>query len=216
MPQDLKRALIVVDVQNDYDRNGALEIQHPPFAKTLPNVGRAMDAAREAGIPVVVIRMDLPDTAPVFARGTPGADLHPEVARRPADVVLEKRLPSAFTGTGLDDWLRARGIETITIVGYMTHNCDLSTAVHAMHMGYGVELLSDATGSVPYANSAGQATAEEIHRVMLVVMQARFAAICTTDEWIAHLKAGTAPALGNIVDSFNAARAEPAQQRQRA
>src|SRR5690606_30720123 len=128
--------------------------------------------------------------------------------------VWKSACPSAFTGTGLEDWLRARGIETITIVGYMTHNCDLSTVIHAMHMGYGVELLSDVTGSVPYANSAGQATAEEIHRVSLVAMQARFAAICTTDEWIAHLSAGTAPAQGNIVDSFNRARGEPAGQRQ--
>ena len=216
MPAITKRALIVVDVQNDYDRGGALEIQYPPFAQTIPNVGRAMDAAREAGIPVVVIRMDLPEAAPVFAKGTPGADLHPEVARRPADVTLSKSLPSAFTGTGLEDWLRARDIGAITIVGYMTHNCDLSTAIHAMHMGFAVELLSDATGSVPYANSAGQATAEEIHRVMLVVMQARFAAICTTDSWIAHLRAGTAPALGDIVGSFNAAQLGPAEARRQA
>ena len=97
-----------------------------------------MDAAREAGVPVIVIRMDLPETAPVFAKGTPGADLHPEVARRPADVVLEKRLPSAFTGTGLEDWLRARDIETITIVGYMTHNCDLSTVIQATRRETGV------------------------------------------------------------------------------
>ncbi len=201
-----KRALVVVDVQNDYDRGGALEIAHPPFGETVQNIGRAMDAARTAGIPVVVIRMDLPESAPVFAKGTHGADLHPEVARRPSDAVMSKRLPSAFTGTDLETWLRARGVDTLSVIGYMTHNCDMSTVVHAMHMGFSVEILSDATGSVPYMNSAGSATAEEIHRVMLVVMQARFAAVCTTSEWIAHVQANGRPPIGNIVASFNAAR----------
>ncbi|WP_196257871.1 cysteine hydrolase family protein [Pelagibacterium limicola] len=207
MTQTPKRALIVVDVQNDYDAGGALAIQHPPFNETLPNVAAAMDAAHGAGLPVIVIRMDLPEAAPVFAKGTQGADLHPEIARRHADVVMDKRLPSAFTGTGLEEWLRERSIDTVSIVGYMTQNCDFSTAVHALHMGFTVEVLSDATGTVPYANSAGFATAEEIHRVVLVVMQARFAAVCTTAEWIGHLAGGTRPEAGDIIASFNAARA---------
>lgn len=201
-----KRALVVVDVQNDYDRGGVLEIAYPPFGETVLNVGRAMDAARTAGIPVAVIRMDLPESAPVFAKGTHGAELHPEVARRPRDIVMNKRLPSSFAGTDLEAWLRGRGIDTVTVIGYMTHNCDMSTVVHAMHMGFSVEILSDATGSLPYVNTAGSATAEEIHRVMLVAMQARFAAVCTTTEWIGHVLAGSRPATGNIVSSFNAAQ----------
>lgn len=205
-----KRALVVVDVQNDYDRGGGLEIAHPPFEITIKNVGKAMDAAQAAGIPVVVIRMDLPETAPVFAKGTHGADLHLEVGRRPCDVVMSKRLPSAFTGTDLESWLREHEIDTLTVVGYMTHNCDMSTVVHAMHMGFTVELLSDATGSVPYLNSAGIATAEEIHRVMLVVMQARFASVCTTSDWVAHTVDGSRPQPGNIVASFDAARSKEA------
>jgi hypothetical protein len=50
-----RRALIVVDVQNDYDQGGALEIAYPPFSQTLENIGLAMDAAREQGVKVVVI-----------------------------------------------------------------------------------------------------------------------------------------------------------------
>lgn len=210
MPPKPTRALIVIDVQNDYDRGGALEIQHPPFAETIVNIGRAMDAARNAGIPIAVIRMDLPENAPVFARDTPGADLHPQVASRSCDLVLGKSLPSSFTGTALEAWLRDRHVDTITIVGYMTHNCDLSTVIHAVHMGFSVEILSDATGSLAYANRAGQASAEEIHRVMLVVMQARFAAVCTTDEWITHASTGSRPAMGNIISSFRDARPKTA------
>jgi nicotinamidase-related amidase len=187
-----RRALIVIDVQNDYD-GGNLAITHPPFHETLPNVARAMDEATAAGVKVVVIKMLAGQTSNVFRPGTHGAEIHPEIARRPRDKYLEKTLPSAFTGTDLEYWLRVNGIETITVAGYMTHNCDLSTVIHAMHMGFGVEFLSDATGSLDYANSAGAATAEEIHRVMSVVFQSRFAAVLTTDDWAAHLTAGTAP-----------------------
>ena len=191
-----RRALIVIDVQNDYD-GGNLAITYPPFAQTLPNVARAMDEATARGVKVVVIRMLAPPTSNVFRPGTPGADLHPEIARRPRDKYLEKTLPSAFTGTDLEYWLRVNGVETVTIAGYMTHNCDLSTVVHALHMGFAVEFLSDATGSLDYRNSAGAATAEEIHRVMSVVFQSRFGAVVTTEQWVGHLAAGTVPERDN-------------------
>lgn len=65
----------------------------------------------------------------------------------------------------------------------MTHNCILSTIVHALHLDFAVEFLSDAGGSVSYANSAGYASAEDIHRVLCVVLQSRFAAVLQTAEW---------------------------------
>ncbi|RUV70277.1 MAG: cysteine hydrolase [Mesorhizobium sp.] len=187
-----RRALIVVDIQNDYD-GGNLAIQYPPFRDSVVNAARAMDAAAEAGVKVVVIKQLAPETSPIFAKGSHGAELHPEISRRSRDHYVEKTLPSAFTGTDLEDWLRANAIDTITVVGYMTHNCDLSTVIHAVHMGFAVEFLSDATGSVPYANSAGYASAEDIHRVVTIILQSRFAAVLRTAEWIDCLKTGTLP-----------------------
>lgn len=64
--------------------------------------------------------------------------------------------------------------------------------------------LSDATGAVSYDNTAGHATAEEIHRVAKVVLRARFATVLSTDEWIGHLAANTAPARDNIYASHQA------------
>jgi nicotinamidase-related amidase len=200
-----KRALIVIDVQNDYI-GGNLPIEYPPVELSLANIGRAMDGAKSAGIPVVVVQNILPEGAPFMARGTPGAELHPVVASRGYDHFIEKGMPSAFTATGLEGWLRGRGIDTLAIAGYMTHNCDLSTALQGMHLGFGVELLSDATGSLPYANRAGSATAEEIHRVMTVVVQARFAAVLTTDEWLAAIAGGTPPERDTIFASNRRAR----------
>ena len=194
------RALIVIDVQNDYD-GGNLAIAFPAIADSIVRIGQAMDAAAVHGVKVVVVKMMLPDTSPVFANGSFGADLHPVVKARPRDHYIEKTMPSAFTGTDLETWLRANAIDTVTIAGYMTHNCDLSTVIHAVHMGFSVEFLSDATGAVAYANAAGRASAEEIHRVMTVVMQSRFAAVLSTKVWTECLTTGKLPPHDNVYAS---------------
>ena len=169
-----------------------------------------MDAAAEAGIKIVVVKQMAPETSPIFAKGSHGGELHPEIARRKRDHYVEKVLPSAFTGTDLEAWLRANDVDTIVVVGYMTHNCDLSTIIHAVHMGFAVEFLSDATGSVPYANSAGFASAEEIHRVVTIILQSRFAAVLGTAEWIDCLRTGALPERDTIHASNQRALARAA------
>ncbi len=59
-----------------------------------------------------------------------------------------------------------------------------ATVIEAQERGFEAEFITDATGSLPYANEAGKATAEEIHRIFSVVMQSSFAATITTNEWI--------------------------------
>lgn len=185
----IRRALLVIDVQNEYF-TGNLRIEYPDVRVSLPNILRAMDAAQAAGIPVVVLQHIQAEDAAVFARGSETAALHPEVAARPHDLRVEKRLASALAGTGLGDWLRARDIDTLSVVGYMTHNCDDSTVRQAYHEGWTVELLADATGALSYANAAGRASAEEIHRVFTVVQHTGFAAVLDTETWCARVASG--------------------------
>lgn len=201
-----KRALVVIDVQDDYFADG-LPIEYPPVERTLPNIGRAMDAARAAGVPVVVVQNTAPAGTPVFDKALPGWQLNPLVAGRPRDHYIEKNLPSVFTGTDLQDWLQAHAIDTLSVVGYMTHNCDASTVYEAAHRGYHVEFLHDASGALSYENSAGFASAEEIHRVFSVVFQSRFAAVASTDEWIAAVNAGRSLPIDNPYASNQLARA---------
>jgi nicotinamidase-related amidase len=207
MSTNPRRALVVIDVQNEYV-TGDLPIEYPPVDTSLANIGRAIDAARAAGVPVVVVQNFAPAGAPIFARGSVGAELHQVVASRERDHYVEKALPSAFAGTDLAQWLAARDVDTVAVVGYMTHNCDASTVFEATHAGLQVEFLHDATGSVPYANDAGFASAEDIHRVFSVVMQSRFAAVATTDAWLAAVKAGTSLPRDNIYASNQRARAK--------
>ncbi|MFE0100943.1 cysteine hydrolase family protein [Streptomyces sp. NPDC059009] len=184
----MKRALLVIDVQNEYV-TGGMPITFPAPSLSLANVAAAMDAAIQEGVPVVVVQHAAPAGAPVFGKGSQGHALHDVVASRPRDHLVEKTLPSSFVGTDLAGWLEHRGIDTLSIVGYMTQTCDEQTARDAVHRGYRVEMLSDATGTVGLSNRTGTLSAQEIHHAVLVVMQSFFASVATTAEWIGAVRA---------------------------
>jgi len=200
-----RRALLVIDVQNEYI-TGQLPIKFPPVSTSLPNITLAMDSARVAGIPVVTVQHDAPAGSPVFAVGSPAWQLHPEVAARHADHHIHKQASSAFAGTGLAQWLKDKQIDTLTIAGYMTHNCDAATIYHAAHDGLTVEFLADATGSLPYENAAGTANAEEIHRVYSTVFHSNFAAVTSTANWVMAVQERQVIERDNIYASNQRAR----------
>jgi nicotinamidase-related amidase len=195
-----RRALLVIDVQNEYF-SGQLPIEYPPVTTSLPNIVLAMDTAAAHGVPVIVVQHEAPAAAPVFAAGSHGWQLHADVAARTAAHHIVKHAASAFVGTDLADWLTAHAIDTITIVGYMTHNCDAATIYQAAHAGWNVEFLTDASGALPYENAAGKASAEEIHRVYSTVFHTGFAAVAGTADWVAAVADGTALERDNIVTS---------------
>ncbi|HUV57207.1 MAG TPA: isochorismatase family protein [Acidimicrobiales bacterium] len=199
------RALVVIDVQNEYV-SGNLPIAYPELSESLKNIGLAMDTASALGVPVVVVQQVAPETSPIFAKGSRGYALHEVVTSRGYDHHVEKTLPSAFVGTDLAPWLEARSIDTIVIVGYMTQNCDESTARDALHRGLAVEFLSDATGTLAMANQQGSLGAEELHRAVLLVLQSRFAAVSTTREWVDAVHNGTDLERSNVFASTAVAR----------
>lgn len=180
----MKRALLVIDVQNEYF-TGALPITHP--AGHLNNILQVMDKAQGL-MPIVVVQHHFPDPKmPFFQKNTERWELHPEVKARPHDLLIEKTLPGSFTNTPLEEYLRENGIETVTIAGYMTHMCCDTTAREGVHRGFKVEFLSDATGTLPLNNSAGSVTAEELHRSILCAQQMLLSDVVSTKDWLGRL-----------------------------
>lgn len=179
------RVLLVIDVQMEYF-TGGLPVTHPP--KHLQNILRAMDAANNRGISVVVIRHHMADpAAPIFRLNSDHWQLHPDVEKRPRAVLIDKQYPGSFTNTNLELWLKSVNATTITIAGYMTHMCCDTTARQACHMGYKVEFLSDATGTLTVENSAGRAEAEELHRSTLVAQNMFLSEVLSTEQWIQRI-----------------------------
>jgi len=175
----MKKALLVIDVQNIYF-SGKMTITYP--SDSLTHILEAMDWARQAGIAVVVIQHSSSSMA-AFSKGSPEWQLHPEVAKRRADILIEKSLPGSFTGTKLEAWLKENGVDTVVIAGYMSQMCCDTTARQAAHLGFSVEFLSDATGTLPVSNSAGSISAQDLHRAVLVTQAMRFSKVMTTAEW---------------------------------
>lgn len=181
----MRRALLLIDVQNEYF-TGKLPITYPEGS--MENILRTIEAARANGIPVIAIQHTAPqEDSKTFKKGTKEWELHPGITGGKYDCLIEKTLPGSFTGTNLEAWLRERNIDTLVITGYMTQMCCDTTARQAVHLGFSVEFLSDATGTLQISNYAGTVTAEELHRAILVTQAMRFSKVLTTEDWIRHL-----------------------------
>ncbi len=199
---DPRRALILVDVQQEYFE-GPLEIQYPPHTDSLPKITAAIDAATAAGIPVAVIQHTSGEEASLFNPTMKGFKLHPEVAERqnPQWKAITKEFGTVFAGTDLLEWLRERNVDTITLVGYMTNNCIIASAAESETHDLAAEVLSDATGAINIANDAGYADAKTVHTTLMALLHSNFAAVATTDAWVSALNDGVALPKDNLPSS---------------
>lgn len=176
-----RRALLVIDVQREYF-DGALPISHP--TGHLEQILAVMDDAVLAKVPTAVVRHHQADPeSPIFRLNSEMWQLHPEVEKRPRDILIDKQLPGSFTNTGLEQWLKSIEADTVSIVGYMTHMCCDTTARQAFHRGFKVEFLSDATGTLTVENQAGRAAAEELHNSILVAQQMFISEVLSSTDW---------------------------------
>jgi nicotinamidase-related amidase len=194
-----RRALIVIDAQRDYFQ-GPLAIQHPPREQSLANILAALETAEREGIPSVLVQHEFPEGAPVFAAGSEGQRLQPDVERWAdrASARAVKSLASVFTAEGVLDRLREQEIDTVTLVGYMTNNCLIGSAAAAEPLGLAVEVLSDATGAIHLANDAGSASARQIHDTLMVLLHSNWAAVAETSAWAAAVADGRPLARGDL------------------
>ena len=141
-----KKALVVVDMLNDFVRPGA-PLEVPETRAILPALRRRTAKARGEGELVVYLcdshRKDDPEFArmgwpPHAVEGTPGAGVTPSLAPEPGDVVVEKRTYSGFYGTLLSFILRRHGIRSLTLAGCVTNICILFISAESTIRGYDV------------------------------------------------------------------------------
>jgi nicotinamidase/pyrazinamidase len=144
-------ALIVVDFQNDFTPGGALAV---PDGDRIGE--RVNELAADPRFELVVATRDWhpPDHGSFSEQGGPwpihcvqdteGAELHPALDRSRIDVVVDKGQDpgtegySGFEGTRLDDLLRERGVDKVTVVGLATDYCVKNTALDALRAGFEV------------------------------------------------------------------------------
>ena len=172
-------ALLVLDVQRFF-ADPASHAYLPALEAVLPNVLALVEAFAAAGRPVVYTRHgSAPGSQGMMQRwwgddlqrGQPRWQLVDELAR-PPDLLLDKDRYSAFTGTELEAWLRARACHTVVVCGVMTHLCCETTARHAFIKDLAPVMVADACASRD----------EDLHLGALRGLAHGFAVIATTAE----------------------------------
>ncbi|MCX5232434.1 cysteine hydrolase [Streptomyces sp. NPDC006553] len=179
-----KSALLVMDVQRDVvaiadDGSGYL-----------PRLRRAIDGARDAGIPVIYVVMGLrpgdPEVSPrnrvmanvlragLFREGESGTEIHDDIAPQEGDVVVTKRRGSAFSGSDLDLVLRARDIDSLVLTGIATSAVVLSTLWHAIDLDFGLTVLPDACLD----------TDPEVHMMLTEKLFPQWADVVAVEDWL--------------------------------
>jgi nicotinamidase-related amidase len=143
---DPRTALIIVDLQKGIV---GLPTAHPTDAV----VARARELAaafRGHGLPVVLVNVTggapgrAEQSRPRREQPADWAEFVPELDQRPSDHVVTKRTWGAFTGTDLDDRLKASGVTQVVLCGIATSIGVESTARQAHEHGYHVTLAIDA------------------------------------------------------------------------
>ncbi len=185
-----KTALLIMDYQNEIVNRLPTEQQKP----LLQRARKVLEATRQARLLVVYIvvcfRDGYPEVSPRnkgfseakesgrLRADTPGAEIHAEVAPKTGEVVVTKRRVGAFSTTDLETIFRAKGINTLVLLGIATSGVILSTVRWAADMDYELVVLSDGCADRD----------EEVHRVLMQKVFPRQATVVTVQEFLDSLK----------------------------
>jgi nicotinamidase-related amidase len=205
VPLDPNRtAVVLIEYQNDFTSEGG--VLHDAVKGVMEQTGmlensrRLAEAARAAGATIVhapitfapgygelsqhpygILKGVVDSTA--FVKGEWGAEIVDVLAPREGDVIVEgKRGLDTFATTNLDFILRARGIDTIVLGGFLTNCCVESTMRTGYEKGYHVITLSDCVA----------ATSPEEHENAIRFDYPMFSEVLSADAVLQQLEAATA------------------------
>ncbi|BCZ47138.1 isochorismatase [Clostridium gelidum] len=176
----MKKALLVIDVQNEYF-TGKLKVTYP--SNSLDNILKVMDYAKANNM-VIILVQHTAVSGETFVKDSKEWEMHSEILKKYYDYHIEKTKPSSFYNTNLEEILKKENIEGVVISGYMTQMCCDTTAREAFHKDYAVEFLSDATGTIDVSNKIGTISSKDLHNATLIAQSLRFSNVLSINEWM--------------------------------
>ncbi|SER88418.1 cysteine hydrolase family protein [Pedobacter rhizosphaerae] len=179
-----RKALIIIDVQNDYFENGAIELVNPVEASL--NVAKVMKHFRENNLPIAHIQhvSANPEAVPIFVKGTKGVEIHENVKPLEEEHIFEKFYPNSFRETGLLDYLKENDVSEVIITGMMTHMCVDATTRAAFDLGYKCTVIGDACASRDLEINGKTVKADDVHHAFLAALAFFYAEIKSTEEFL--------------------------------
>jgi nicotinamidase-related amidase len=166
----MTRALLVIDIQNDYFAGGALPLWQPEEIEA--RIVSAIGLALAAGDRIILVRhVSTAPTGPFVAESA-GADIRLAILDAAGNTpVVTKRYADAFQETDLADHLA--GVSELLVVGMMTQNCVVFTALSRATDGLRVRVVSDLC----------TAPTEVVHQIALNALRSKIEVATAADIW---------------------------------
>lgn len=191
------KALIIVDVQKAFEDKKWGERNNPEAEE---NIAKLLDFWRVNGWKVIFIQHMNEKPQSVFHPNGIGFKIKEIVEPLDHEVVLTKKVNSAFIGTDLEDILRTNELNTVVITGLTTPHCVSTTTRRSGNIGFKTYLVSDAIAAFElYDHNGKHYSAEEVHDISLATLHEEFATILSTEQLIVHFaqKDGSLDPLGS-------------------
>jgi nicotinamidase-related amidase len=175
------RALLIIDIQNDYFPGGKMELEGTDTA--VANASIALEAFRKAQLPVFHVKhLSTRPGSTFFLPGTEGAEIHAAVRPKAGETVVEKNFPNSFRNTDLKGLLEKDQIKELVVAGMMTHMCVDASVRQAADFGYKVTLLGDACATRAQTFGGETVPARQVHAAFLAALNGFYAKVIQTHE----------------------------------
>jgi len=177
----MTRALVIVDIQNDYFPGGRNPLEAPEAAAA--HARELLDAFRASGEPLVHIQhvWDAPDAA-FMAPGTDGVEIHDSVRPAVGETVIQKANPNSFLDTPLEQHLRDAGVDSLVVCGMMTSMCVDATVRAAADLGFDTTVVHDACTTMPLEFGGRAVAAADVHTAFIAALGDGYATVASADE----------------------------------
>jgi nicotinamidase-related amidase len=177
----MARALLIIDIQNDYFPGGRFPLVGPEDAAAAASRVLARFRARDEPIVHVQHVWDAEDAA-FFQPGTPGVEIHGKVAPAEGEAVVRKELPNAFLGTGLEERLRGDGIDELVVAGMMSSMCVDASVRAASDLGFTVTVVHDACAAPNLEFNGTKVDGTTVHATFMAALDGNYAQLVAADD----------------------------------
>jgi nicotinamidase-related amidase len=181
----MSRALVLIDLQNDYFPGGRMELAGADAAVT--QAAALLAAFRQRKLPVIHIQhLSTRAGATFFLPATEGAEIHAAVRPAAGERVIVKHFPNAFRETGLQAALKELGVTQIVFAGMMTHMCVDTSVRAAADLGFECQLAHDACATRNLQFGDRQVAAADVQVAYLAALNGSFASVRPAAELVAQ------------------------------
>ncbi|MBO0356030.1 cysteine hydrolase [Muricauda ruestringensis] len=179
----MKTALILIDIQNDYFKDGKMELCIPEV--TAQNAKRVLEKFRHEKLPIIHVKHE--STRPgasFFAPGTKGSEIHALVSPIEDEKVVIKNYPNSFRETELLGYLKDKEIDRLVIVGMMSHMCVDATTRAAKDYGFECAVIEDACTTKDLEINGKTVYAEDVHNAFMAALDYYYSDVFTTEVFL--------------------------------